>query len=69
MTVNGHWQYKLTIIVHIILVNKDDLRETLFDLWKNGLKLMFQVIMQQSNYLNFSNRKYINEHTYSSFST
>ena len=69
MTVNGHWQYKLTILVHIFCVIKDDLRKILFDLWQNGLKVMFQAIMHQSIYLNFSNRKYINEHTYSSFST
>ena len=45
MTVNGHWQYKLTILVHKFCVNKDDLRKILFDLWQNGFKLMTQAIM------------------------
>ena len=69
MTVNGHWQYKLTILVHKFCVNKDDLRKILFDLWQNGLKLMFQAIMQRSIFLNFSNKKDMNERTYGSFST
>ena len=69
MTVNGHWQYKLTILVHKFCVNKDDLRKILFDLQQNGLKLMFQAIMQQSIFLNFSNKKDMNEHTYGLFST
>ena len=51
MTVNGHWQYKLTILVHIFCVNKDDLSKIIFDLWQNGLKLMFQANMQKSIYL------------------
>ena len=61
MTVNGHWQYKLTILVHKFCVYMDDLRKVIFDLWQNGLKLMFQAIMQQSIYLNFFKWKYINE--------
>ena len=69
MTVNGHWQYKLTIPVHIFCVNKDYLRKILFDLWQNGLKLMFHAIMQRSIYLNFSNKNDMNENTYGSFST
>ena len=69
MTVNGHWQYKLTIPVHIFCVNKDDLRQILFDLWQNGFKLMAQAIMQQGIFLNFSNKKDMNERTYGSFST
>ena len=69
MTVNGHWQYKLTILVHKFCVNKDDLRKILFDLQQNGLKLMFQAIMQRSIFLNFSNKKDMNEHTYGLFST
>ena len=69
MTVNGHWQYKLTIFVHIYCVNKDDLRKILFDLWQNGFKLMAQAIMQRGIFLNFSNKKDMNEHTYGSFST
>ena len=69
MTVNGHWQYKLTILVHIFCVNKDDLRKTFFDLWHNGLKLMTQAIMQRGIFLNFSNKKDMNERTYGSFST
>ena len=69
MTVNGHWQYKLTIPVHIFCVNKDDLRKILFDLWQNGFKLMAQAIMQQGIFLNFSNKKDMNERTYGSFST
>ena len=69
MTVNGHWQYKLTILVHKFCVNKDDLRKILFDLQQNGLKLMFQAIMQQSIFLNFSNKKDMNERTYGLFST
>ena len=44
MTVNGHWQYELAIPVHIFCVNKDDLRQILFDLWQNGFKLMAQAI-------------------------
>ena len=47
MTVIGHWQYKLTIPVHIFCVNKDDLRQILFDLRQNGFKLMAQAIMQR----------------------
>ena len=47
MTVNGHWQYKLTIPVHVFCVNQDDLRKILFDLWQNGFKLMAQAIMQR----------------------
>ena len=69
MTVNGHWQYKLTILVHKFCVNKDDLRKILFDLQQNGLKLMFQAIMQRSIFLNFSNKKDMNERTYGLFST
>ena len=69
MTVNGHWQYKLTIQVNTFCVNKDDLRKILFDLQQNGLKLMFQAIMQRSIYLNFSNKKDMNERTYGLFST
>ena len=69
MTVNGHWQYKLTILVHKFCVNKDDLRKLLFDLQQNGLKLMFQAIMQRSIFLNFSNKKDMNERTYGLFST
>ena len=69
MTVNGHWQYKLTILVHKFCVNKDDLRKILFDLQQNGLRLMFQAIMQRSIFLNFSNKKDMNERTYGSFST
>ena len=69
MTVNGHWQYKLTIPVHIFCVNQDDLRKILFDLWQNGFKLMAQAIMQQGIFLNFSNKKDMNERTYGSFST
>ena len=69
MTVNGHWQYKLTIPVHIFCVNQDDLRKILFDLWQNGFKLMAQAIMQRGIFLNFSNRKDMNERTYGSFST
>ena len=46
MTVNGHWQYELTILVHIFCVNEDDLRKILFDLYQYGLKLMFHAIMQ-----------------------
>ena len=69
MTVNGHWQYKLTIPVHIFCVNQDDLRKILFDLWQNGFKLMSQAIMQQGIFLNFSNKKDMNERTYGSFST
>ena len=38
MTVNGHWQYKLTIPVHVFCVNQDDLRKILFDLWQNVAK-------------------------------
>ena len=69
MTVNGHWQYKLTIPVHIFCVNKDGFRKILFDLWQNGFKLMAQAIMQQGIFLNFSNKKDMNERTYGSFST
>ena len=69
MTVNGHWQYKLTTLVHKFCVNKDDLRKILFDLQQNGLKLMFQAIMQRSIFLNFSNKKDMNERTYGLFST
>ena len=69
MTVNGHWQYKLTIPVHVFCVNQDDLRKILFDLWQNGFKLMAQAIMQQGIFLNFSNKKDMNERTYGSFST
>ena len=50
MTVNGHWQYKLTIPVHVFCVNQDDLRKILFDLsgfMANGFELMAQAIMQQ----------------------
>ena len=57
MTANGHWQYKLTIPVHVFCVNQDDLRKILFDLWQNGFKLMAQAIMQQGISLNFSNKK------------
>ena len=75
MTVNGHWQYKLTIPVHIFCVNEDDLRQILFDLWQNGFKLMSQAIMQRGILLNISNKnrnttsssskicKYINKST------
>ena len=69
MTVNGHWQYKLTIPVHIFCVNQDDLRQILFDLWQNGFELMTQAIMQRGIFLNFSNKKDMNERTYGSFST
>ena len=69
MTVNGHWQYKLTIPVHVFCVNQDDLRKILFDLWQNGFRLMAQAIMQQGIFLNFSNKKDMNERTYGSFST
>ena len=69
MTVNGHWQYKLTIPVHIFCVNKDDLRQILFDSWQNRFKWMTQAIMQQGIFLNFSNKKDMNERTYDSFST
>ena len=69
MTVNGHWQYKLTIPVHIFCVNQDDLRKILFDLWQNGLKLMTQAIMQLGIFLSFSNKKDMNELTYGSFLT
>ena len=69
MTVNGNWQYKLTIPLHIFCVKKDDLRQILFDLWQNGFKLMAQAIMQQGIFLNFSNKKHMNELTFSSFST
>ena len=69
MTVNGHQQYKLTIPVRIFCVNQDDLRKILFDLWQNGFKLMAQAIMQQGIFLNFSNRKDMNECTYGSFLT
>ena len=69
MTVNGHWQYKLTTPVHVFCVNQDDLRKILFDLWQNGFKLMAQAIMQQGIFLNFSNKKDMNERTYGSFST
>ena len=69
MTVNGHWQYKLTIPVHVFCVNQDDLRKILFDLWQNGFKLMAQAIMQRGIFLNFSNKKDMNERTYGSFST
>ena len=67
MTVNGNWQYKLTILVYKFCVNKDDLRKILFDLQQNGLKLMFQAIMQRSIFLNFSNKKDLNERTYGIF--
>ena len=69
MTVNGHCQYKLTIPVHIFCVYKDNLRKILFDLWQNGFKLMAQAIMQRGIFLNFSNKKDMNERTYGSFST
>ena len=69
MTVNGHWQYKLAIPVYVFCVNQDDLRKILFDLWQNGFKLMAQAIMQQGIFLNFSNKKDMNERTYGSFST
>ena len=69
MTVNGYWQYKLTILADKFCVNKDDLRKILFDLQQNGLKLMFQAIMQRSIFLNFSNKKDMNERTYGLFST
>ena len=60
---------KLTILVHIFCVNKDDLRKILFDLLQNGFKLMTQAIMQRGIFLNFSNKKDMNELTYGSFST
>ena len=69
MTVNGHWRYKLSIPVHVFCVNQDDLRKILFDLWQNGFKLMAQAIMQRGIFLNFSNKKDMNERTYGSFST
>ena len=64
MTVNGHQQYKLKLPVHVFCVNQDDLRKIIFDLWQNGFKLMAQAIMQQGIFLNFSNKKDMNEHTY-----
>ena len=69
MTVNGHWQYKLTIPVHIFCVNKDDMGKIIFYLLQNGFKIMAQAIMQQGIFLNFSNKKDMNERTYGSFST
>ena len=72
MTVNGHWQYKLTIPVHVFCVNQDNLRKYFLiygKMWQNGFKLMAQAIMQQGIFLNFSNKKDMNERTYGSFST
>ena len=36
---------------------------------QNGFKLMAQAIMQRGIFLNFSNKKDMNERTYGSFST
>ena len=36
---------------------------------QNGFRLMAQAIMQRGIFLNFSNKKDMNEHTYGSFST
>ena len=36
---------------------------------QNGFNLMTQAIMQQGIFLNFSNKKDMNERTYGSFST
>ena len=69
MTVNSHWQYKLTIPVHIFCINKDDRRQKLFDIWQNGFKLMTQAFTQRVIFLNFLNKKDMNEHTYDSFLT